>query len=213
MSPAVRSLAGMGLLSNGLVLGGRKDKTKALTPCAPALPSRLEVRSGDGALELAVKPGAQPSAFDLCDAGAQRIGGLAVQPDGVTLSDGAGAPKLKLVRSPPLDVSGDGPRGQRLRVHLDGVEQRVLKPDGVPFGAVTPKPGGANVHNPASQPVARVEPRGDDQVIAAADGKTVRHVVPAASSTAAAAFAIEGLTIDEQLALYWLWASAKPDSK
>jgi hypothetical protein len=178
------------------------------TPCAPSEPARLEVRDGAGALELSVKESSTrgaPPVYDLCGPSHGRVGSLELGDDYAVVLDRAGQLLFRLKLSPDGDPVGWGPRGERLRVHHDAREWRVLKPDGVPFGAITGTDGGATVFDAASRPIAGVKPRGADQVLAAADGATTRYVVPAKAAAPAGVFALPGLAVEEQVALYFMF--------
>jgi hypothetical protein len=200
-----------------VLLAGCPQKTR---PCAPSEPARVEVRDGAGELELAMKRSAtkgEPAVYDLCDASARRVGTLEVGEvlgtSYALLLDGAGHLKLRVDVDRARAPQARGPSGPRLTVaHAKtGTEWRVLRPDGVPFGSISPGPdhsagdsakNDADVFDPAGRGIAAVKARGPDQVIAGADGTTRRYVIPAASPVAAGLFAVPGLDLDEQLALF-----------
>jgi len=178
------------------------------SPCAPSLPAKLEIRDASGALELALKDSATqgtPRVYDLCDPAHHRVGSVSTEEDRVVVLDAAGGLRLRVHHDHGLDPVAWGPSGQRLRVHEDKNEWRVLKPDGVPLGAIAPAGDGATVFDPAGSLAATVKPRGADQVLAGPDGAVTRYVMPAASPVAAGVFALRGLALDEALGLFLLF--------
>jgi len=184
-------------------LAGCTHRGSNAAPCAPGLPSLLEVRDGAGALELALKQSTvTPGELDLCDPQAKRIGRLVSAGDALQLLDGDGQLVARLHRDGPDDLSAEGPKGPLLRVHSTAQETRVLKPDGVPFGSVAPTDGGATLYSPGSAPIGSIAPHDQDQVIAAADGASEHYVKPASSSLTAGLLGIEGLPLPVRVALY-----------
>jgi hypothetical protein len=198
------------VLSLAVLLAGCPQTSR---PCAPSTPAHVEVRNGAGELELAMKRSAtrgEPAVYDLCDASAHRVGTLEVgEASGASyalLLDGAGHLKLRVdvahVRAP----SARGPSGPRFTVahSTTGTEWRVLRPDGVPFGSISPRPdkNDADVFDAAGRAIAASTARGADQVISGVDGVTRRYVIPAASAVSAGVFAMPDLDLDEQLALF-----------
>jgi len=182
-------------------------------PCAPSEPARVEVRDGAGELELAMKRSStkgEPAVYDLCDASARRVGTLEVGSvlgeSYALLLDAAGHLKLRVTVEHARDPTARGPSGARLTIahSKTGTEWRVLRPDGVPFGSISPRAdqNDADVFDAAGHAIAASKARGPDQVIAGADGATRRYVIPAASAVSAGLFAIPGLDLDEQLALF-----------
>ncbi len=193
------------LLLAALALAGCKDKTLR-SPCASSQAARLEIRDSSGALELALKDGARPGASDLCDASAQRVGGLVHEGQVLTLFDRKDGLVLRLRQGGPDDFSGEGPKGPRLRVHRDRQEVRVVSPDGIPFGSVVTSDTGVLIYNKASAPIASVEKRDEDLVVKTTDGAVTTYLVPSASPGAAGMLAVEGLPLPERLALYVLFS-------
>jgi hypothetical protein len=179
------------------------------TPCTPGSPSKVELRDAAGQLVLAVKQTPEPGTYDLCNASGGQTGKLEWALTAVKYTDDKGVLKLKLTAESKTDATGVSTKGSALRIHVNGPERRVLKPDGIPIGSVVVSgadgDGKTTVFDPASRPVARVEPRDHDQVIRGADGSTRSDVVPSASSAAAAAFALDGLPPEERATLYLFW--------
>jgi hypothetical protein len=184
-----------------LALGG--CPRAAPSPCAPSAPAVLEVRDGAGALQAALKRSETAGARVVCDAGAHKIGTVVDDAAGMTALDARGALVLRVRTDADGDLLGDGAQGPRLRVHRDGRELRVLRPDGVPYGSIAPHDAaGAVVFGPGGQPIATVGARGVDQVLAQPSGATTAYVTPSSRPVAAGAFALEGLSLAERLALY-----------
>jgi hypothetical protein len=175
------------------------------TPCAPGSPSKVELRDAAGQLVLAVKQTPERGTFDLCNASGGQTGKLEWAPTVVRYTDDKGVLKLKLTAESNTDATGVSTKGPALRIHVNGPERRVLKPDGIPIGSIADGDGKTTIFDPASRPVAWVEPRDHDQVIRGADGSTRFYVVPSASSAAAAAFALDGLPPEERATLYLFW--------
>jgi len=177
----------------------------ARTACAPGTPSKVELRDGSGQLTLAVKPAPEPGQFDLCDGAGKRIGRIESEPQAVSYFDGAGVLQLKVHGESKTDADGVSAKGAKLRIHVNGEETRVLKPDGIPIGSVVTKDAGATIYDPASRPTALVEKRYADYTIRGPDGVTKSYVVPSASAGAAAAFGLDGLPPEERATLYLFW--------
>jgi hypothetical protein len=188
-----------------LLIAGCKDKALRV-PCAPGQASKVEVRDQGGALELAVKPGDRPGAFELCDPANHPVGTIVQSGSTLTLTDRANALVLRLERQSPDDATGAGPKGPKLRVHREHGETRVLDKEGVPFGSVGVREGGATLFSRASVPVGLVEPRDKDQVLKAMDGATRLYVVPSDDPVAAGLLGVEGLPLEERLALFLLFS-------
>jgi hypothetical protein len=197
------------LFAGALALSGCKGSAR---PCAPAVPPVLEVRDASGALELALKKSAAtadkgPTSYDVCDPAHKRVGTILSEPATLTLLDGSGGLVLRFKIESPTDASAVGPAGPRLRLHREPNEARVLKPDGVPIGAISPKEGGgANVFDPASRPIALVDKRDKDLIVSDTTGTTKAFVVPSNVPVAAGVFALEGLTLQDKLAIYLVWS-------
>jgi hypothetical protein len=169
--------------------------------CAAGTRSTLEVRDGNGALELAYK------GHDVCDGQLRPIGDIAVAADGaLTLHDSAGGLRLALSRESDQVAQGRGPGGPRLRLYRDGKELRVLTPDGVPLGAIVADAGLATLYNPAQAPLGRVQPRDRDAVVTDLSGTTLTYVVPASDPVAAGVFGVARLDRPEQLLIYLYWS-------
>ena len=119
------------LLAFALVAAGGCHRK---TACAPGMASKLEVRNGSGALELAWK------GDDLCDGQLRAVGTLEVKNGAVTLRDPAGKLRLELTNDPQSGVArGRDAEGPHLRLYRDARELRVLRADGVPLGSVVPE--------------------------------------------------------------------------
>jgi hypothetical protein len=189
-----------------LLVAGCSHGAKQATPCAPGLTAQLEVRDASGQVELALKNNVtQDGELDLCDAQAKRVGRFVRAGDAVQVLDADGQLVAKIHHDGPNDLSGEGPKGPLFRVHWDEHETRVLKPDGVPFGSVAARAGGATLLSPGSAPIGSVAPRDKDQVIAGPDGATRMYVVapkPVESSVNAGLLALEGLPLPVRLAVY-----------
>ena len=177
----------------------------ARTACAPGTPSKVELRDGSGQLQLAVKPTPEPGKLDLCDGAGKRTGRIESEPQAISYFDAAGVLQLKLHGDAKTDAEGESVKGAKLRLHVNGEEIRILKPDGIPIGSVVTKDTGTTIYDPASRPVAVVEKRDADQTIRGPDGVTKSYVVPSASPGAAAAFGLDGLSPEERATLYLFW--------
>jgi hypothetical protein len=168
--------------------------------CPAGAPSSLEIRDGNGALELAVKGSA------LCDGQLRKLGDLASDPDGtVSLRDAGGKP-LYTVRRDDHVAHLSTPAGEQLRLFRSDKELRVLQPDGVPLGTIIPEPRLATLYNPAQSPIGRVQPRDPDAVVTDLAGTTLTYVVPSHNLHAAAAFGIPRLDRPQQLLIYLYWS-------
>jgi hypothetical protein len=165
-------------------------------PAACSAPATLELRDGAGALQLALR------GDEVCDAANALVGTVERDATGLTLRGRDRNPILALRGDGADDANGDGARGPRLRLHHGEREWRVLAVDGVPLGAIAATAEGAAVYDPASRPVAAVAARGADQAVRAADGAVRAFVMRSAAPVAAGVFAIDKLTVEEQLAIY-----------
>ncbi len=169
--------------------------------CQPGAASKLEVRNGSGALELAWKGDA------LCDASDRTVGLVDVKKDTVTLRDAGGKLRLELVREAQGGGRGRDLEGPQLRLYRDDHELRVMRADGVPLGSVVPQTTtGAIVYDKSSAPLAKVSMRDRDAVVTDLAGTALTYVHPAANATAAGVFAVPSLDTAEQLALYIYWS-------
>jgi len=186
------------------LLPGCPPKTPAA--CAPGIAAKLELRDGAGVLQRSLKETPGRKTLDVCDAAHRRTATLLEEGAIWTLLDAGGARLLRVERLPNGDLEAAGAKGPRLRVHAEPAETRVLQPDGVAFGAIGLRDGGAVVFDRASVPLAQVAGRTaeHDQVITGVDGATRAYVHPSASPLAAGAFALPGLSPEEQLVLYLL---------
>jgi hypothetical protein len=138
---------------------------------------------------------------DLCSAEHQVLGHVVESGGKHTLTDAAGATQLTITRDGPDDLHADGPQGQKLRVHGDKGETRVLRPDGVAFGSIGLREGSASLFDAASVPLATITPRDKGQLVAALDGAPIHYVTPCDKPTLAGLFAIDALTLHERAAL------------
>jgi hypothetical protein len=173
--------------------------------CPAGTRSTIEVRDGNGALELALK-GTQ-----VCDGRLRVVAELANAPDGALVVREPGAdpslpPQLALRRDSAQVALVATPAGQRLRLYRDPKELRVLLPDGVPLGSIVDDPGAAVLYNPQQSPLGRVQKRDRDAVVTNLSGTTLTYVVPAADPVAAGVFGLPKLSRLEQLAIYLYWS-------
>ena len=169
--------------------------------CTAGTPSKIEVRNGSGALELAWKGDA------LCDGNLALVGTLQTGKDTVTLRDPSGRLRLELVRESPTNARGSDREGPHLRLYRDDHEARVLRADGVPLGSVAPQTTkGAIVYNPGATPLARSQLRDRDSVVTDLQGTALTYVTPATDFTGAGVFGIPHLDPAEQLAIYIYWS-------
>jgi hypothetical protein len=171
--------------------------------CAPGVASTVEIRDGNGALELAQK-GAQ-----LCDGQLFVVGKVTTASDGtITLDDAAGAPRLTLARE--SDHVGQARAAQSrpsYRLFRDDKELRVLTPDGTPLGSIVPSGiGTATIYDPSQAPLGRAQTRDRDAVVTDLAGSVHTYVTPARDPIAAGVFAIPHLERIEQLAIYLYWS-------
>lgn len=171
--------------------------------CAPGVASAVELRDGNGALELAQK-GAQ-----LCDGQLFVVGSVVTSSDGaITLADAAGAPRLTLQRESDHVAQARGAQsGPSYRLFRDDKELRVLSPDGTPLGSIVPSGiGAATIYDPSQAPLGRVATRDRDAVVTDLAGSVHTYVTPAHDAIAAGVFAIPHLDRFEQLAIYLYWS-------
>jgi hypothetical protein len=173
--------------------------------CPAGTRSTVEIRDGNGALELAVK-GSQ-----VCDGQLHHVADLANGPDGALLVRAAGAeptaPALLSLRRDSDSVAlVQAPTGQRYRLYRDPKELRVLQPDGVPLGSIVNDPGAGVLYNPQQSPLGRVQRRDRDAVVTNLSGTTLTYVVPAADPVAAGVFGLPKLSRLDQLAIYLYWS-------
>ena len=180
--------------------------------CAPGVASTVEIRDGNGALELAQK-GAQ-----WCDGQLFAVASVATASDGtITLNDAAGVPRLTLAResdhvgqarAAPARPGERPPWGSAsYRLFRDDKELRVLMPDGTPLGSIVPSGiGAATIYDPSQAPLGRVQTRDRDAVVTDLAGSVHTYVTPARDAVAAGVFAIPHLERIEQLAIYLYWS-------
>ena len=169
--------------------------------CNAGTASKIEVRNGSGALQLAWKGDA------LCDGNLALVGTLEAKTDTVTLRDPAGRPRLELVRESATNAAGSDREGPHLRLYRDAHEARVLRADGVPLGSVVPQTtNGAFVYDPGTTPIGRAQLRDRDAVVTDLQGTALTYVTPASDFTGAGVFDIPHLDPAEQLAVYIYWS-------
>lgn len=195
ISVALASVVLASLLGSGCVSRAR---------CGGA--ARLELRRGDGSLELRLvdaPPGARPGELDLCDPSGQRLGGLLWDGLALSLVDPAGADRLRVVNSQASEIIG--PNGPALRLWRNERSVRVLRLDGVPYGTLSvagpgpaPETELALVSDPGGSPLAKVSSRDADAVLAGPDGATLAYVVPSPGLVPAAVFALVALPLEER---------------
>jgi hypothetical protein len=196
MTRSLRALVLLAAVAAGCHRGGR---------CPAGTRSTVEIRDGNGALELAVK-GAQ-----ICDGQLRHVADLANGADGALVVRAPGAepaaPALLSVRRDSDTVAlVQAPTGQRYRLYRDPKELRVLQPDGVPLGSIVNDPGAGVLYNPQQSPLGRVQRRDRDAVVTNLSGTTLTYVVPAADPVAAGVFGLPKLSRLDQLAIYLYWS-------
>ena len=186
------------LLALALAAGGCH---RGPTRCAPGTASKLEVRNGSGALELAWK------GDDLCSPEMRPLGTLTEKDGTVTLLDAKGALRLELTRESATVAHGRDSAGPSLRLYRDPHELRVLRADGVPIGSIAPQDlKDAVIYNPASAPLAKVSLRDRDAVVTDMGGTALTYVTPASDPNVAGVFGVPSLDRPEQLAIYICWS-------
>ena len=169
--------------------------------CAPGTPSKIEVRNGSGALELAWK------GDDLCGPELRPVGTLQTKDGTVTLTDASGRLRLELTRESDSVAHGRDSSGPTLRLYRDARELRVLRADGVPIGSITPETlKGAAIFNPASAPLGKVSLRDRDAVVTDMAGTALTYVTPATNPAVAGVFGVPSLDAAEQLAIDMYWS-------
>jgi hypothetical protein len=198
MVPSLKALP----LAAMVLLTGCPERKRV---CAPGTAALVSVRDGAGVVVRTLKPSADGKRLELCDAAHQRTGTLLDEGKIATLLDAQGKRVLRIETLPDGDLEAEGPTSARLRVHKGATEVRVLKPDGVAFGALSSHDGGATVFDQASAPIASVITRGAEHVLRNHDGTARAYVAPGVSTWASAVFALDALSPDEQLALYRLF--------
>ena len=175
-------------------------------PCSADLPSLIELRGGNGGLELALR--APPTAredgsLDLCDAGGARVGRLSEgrTPRTVRLDNAAGDPMVRLSAAPGEDPSfirgGERPG----RLHDEANLLRLLDPDGVPVGQVGVQGDRLVAFNGAGLPLATAETVEHRQVVRRPDGSVRYYAIGLATPRAAALLALDRLPLAERLAV------------
>ena len=170
--------------------------------CAPGTRSKIEVRNGSGALELAWK------GDDLCNGELRPVGELTTGKDGtVTLLDAAGRLQLELTRESSSVGRGRDAAGPTMRLYRDARELRVLRADGVPIGSIAPQTlKDAAIYNPASAPLGKVSLRDRDAVVTDMAGTALTYVTPATNPTVAGVFGVPTLDPAVALAIYIYWS-------
>jgi hypothetical protein len=197
MGPSTRLL-----IAAALLCAGCPKKSQTPAPCSPGLEPLVELRKGDGTLELSLKRSPDGKGSDVCSPAHTVLARIVETPAKLTLDAPTGATLLTITVDSPADLSASDAKGTRLRVHSEKNETRVLHPDGIAFGAVSRKLGGGTVFDKASVPLAQITERDRDHVISELDGTTRAYVVPSKSAIAAGMFAVPGLTQLEQAALF-----------
>ena len=185
-----------------LALAAAAGCHRGKTACAPGTASKLEVRNGSGALEMAWK------GDDLCDGELRPVATLEVKGKTVTLKDPAGKLRLELSQDPQSGVArGRDAEGPHMRLYRDARELRVLRADGVPLGSVVPATvKGAIIYNPAQSPLAKVSLRDRDAVVTDMAGSALTYVRPASDVGPAGVFGVPSLDTAEQVAIYIYWS-------
>jgi hypothetical protein len=191
-----------------LLLCGCPERKQA---CAPGTAALVTVRDGAGAVVRTLKQSADAKTLELCDAAHQLSATLQDEGKIVDLLDARGSRLLRIEILADGDLEAAGASGARLRVHRGANELRVLRPDGIAFGSMSDtSDAGATVYDKASVPIGTVITRDRDHVLRRNDGTTRGYVSPAISPSASAVFAVDGLSPDEQLALYRLLTKRHP---
>lgn len=200
----------------------------ARAACAASRPALVEVRDGQGALQLALRPPREAAPADeigvLCDGSARLLGTLAGSPDGLAVRDAAGAGAARIEGPPRRDgASGDGEDARLVRtaggvrLHESGALLRLLDDQGVPLGQVERQPAGPD-GTPPTRAIAfdgagrglataeRVEKQDESRLaVRAPDGTTRFILLGLRRERAAATFALEALPLVERLLLArWL---------
>jgi hypothetical protein len=199
---ALAVAAALGSAALGL---GAPGCRRAPARCPAGTRSTVEIRDGNGALEIALK-GSQ-----ICDGQLRAIGDVTRAPDGALLVRDPGADptapaRLTLRRDSDTVAQVSSAAGPRWRLYRDAKELRVLQPDGVPLGSIVPDPGAAVLYNPQQSPLGRVQRRDHDAVVTNLSGATLTYVVPAADPVAAGVFGLPKLDRLDQLAIYLYWS-------
>lgn len=207
---------------------GRKSAPDARAACASARAALAEVRDGQGALQLALRPPREAGAADeigvLCDGSGQLLGALASAPRGLLLRDAAGAATARIDGPAPGDGGEAGGEDAVLhrkegaaRLHQSGALLRILDERGVPLGQLEAQGAGPDGKPPARAiafdaagrglaTAERVETQDERRLaVRAPDGATRFILLGLRSERAAAAFTLEALPLAERLLLArWL---------
>ena len=160
-------------------------------------PLRLELRDGNGALQLRVAGATRTGELDLCDAAGQRVGALGRQGDALVLYDRSNAELLRAATPATLEL--DGPGGPRMRIYREGGALRVLNAEGVPYGQILERDGAAWASDPGGSPIGKASRRDADAVVAAPDGAVRAFVVPSPGLVAAGVLVLDGLPLAERV--------------
>jgi hypothetical protein len=190
------------LAAGALLLAACKP---ARPPCAPDLPSVVELRDGAGALELTLRrPPDSEARLDVCDAANRRLGLLheATSPRSVTLRNAAGDPWARAAapEREGADATLTLPSGA-LRLHRMGDLLRLLDPSGLPIGQLGPQGGRMVTFDGAGVPLAFTDTVEQRRIVHARDGAVRHYAVGIGDERAAAAFALERLEPAERVLL------------
>ena len=159
----------------------------------------LAVFDSGGHRELALRPTAD-ARLALCDAANLHIGDLTDDKERVVLRDLAGTEQASMRRGPDPGDSLLARSSGALRLHEDNGLIRVLDSQGVPLAqlGIDPAGGRALVYSPGGSPIAFADRAGDRRAIHSADGAVTHLVTGVAHDRAAAAFAVDALSIGER---------------
>ena len=161
--------------------------------------TRFELRGGDGSLRLRVAEADRPGRLDLCDSTGQTAGALVREGEALYVLDRSQAEHLRSPRPDALELTNAAGPAVRLSRAADVV--RVLHPDGIPFGSIQETRERTLVTDVSATPIALVKRRDADAVITSMEGEARAYLVPSPGLSAAAVFALPGLTLEEQLLL------------
>lgn len=221
-----------------LALGGGCDAcgrdrpgARATSPCSAAAPEVAALRDGDGALVRTLRD-AGDGRTAICSPTGAVTGFLSADSVKREIATAAGAARAQLVREGASDVTVTG--SPALRLHDEGGELRVLRPDGIPLGAVSrappdgpavadaadggaaPAPPLARVYDPGGRPIGTVVAHGRGFAIRAADGATQWLLAPRPpvdDPRLAGLVAVTGLSPDDALAIAWAFPPPQPRAK
>lgn len=180
------------------------------SPCSVDLAATVELRDGEGALELSLRaPPIGGNGLDVCDGGGHKLGSLHEQlvPRSVVLLNAAGDAWLRLDAArpdadPTLSIAGPlGTPVAPMRLHPMGDLVRFLDAAGLPVGQVGRQAGKTITFDPAGTPLAYTETVESRRVVSGRDGAVKHYAIGIGDERAAAAFALEVFKPAERLAI------------